>query len=191
MTAINRLSNKATLADNDLIPIWDGDAGRTRSVNAHSLAKYVSDEIDAGIYVKSGAILNRVLTLTYNNGQSITIEGFDPDGIVITDGVNSFDGVTSIEVGDNLELTQPEGNKVVITGLPSGVDFFTVEMSGLASTYTANHNLGRFIAVARVYRPDGEVAQVEVQNKDNAGNVSENVAQVISSVPMLGKLTLI
>ena len=26
MTAINRLSNKAALTDNDLIPIWDGDA---------------------------------------------------------------------------------------------------------------------------------------------------------------------
>ena len=72
-----------------------------------------------------------------------------------------------------------------------GVDFFTVDMDGLSSTYTANHNLNRFIAVARVYQPDGEVAQVEVQNKDDAGDVSQNVAQVISSVPMLGKLTLI
>ena len=72
-----------------------------------------------------------------------------------------------------------------------GVGFFTAEMNGLSSTYTANHNLGRFIAVARVYQPDGEVAQVEVQNKDNEGNVSQNVAQVISSVPMLGTLTLI
>ena len=68
---------------------------------------------------------------------------------------------------------------------------FTVDLNGLSSTYTAEHNLGRFIAFARVYQPDGEVAQVEVQNKDNDGNVSQNIAQVISSVPMLGTLTLI
>ena len=85
MTAINRLSNKAALTDNDLIPIWDGDAGRTRSVNAHALAKYVSDEIDAGIYVKSGSFADSVLTLTYNNGQSFSVDGFDSGSIDLID----------------------------------------------------------------------------------------------------------
>ena len=68
---------------------------------------------------------------------------------------------------------------------------FEVEMNGLASTFTAEHNLNRFITTARVYQPDGSVAQVEVKNLDNSGNVSKTVAQVISSVPMLGILTLI
>ena len=118
-----------------------------------------------------------------------------PKGDALTLNVSSsselFTEIDSIEVGENLELTQPEPNKVLITGLPAGIDFYTHEMNGLASTFTAEHNLGRFIAVARVYQPDGEVAQVEVRNKDNAGNISQNVAQVISSVPMLGTLTLI
>ena len=73
MTAINRLTNKATLANNDLIPIWDGDAGRTRSVNADALARYVETEINSGVYVKSGSISDGVLTLTYNNGVINTI----------------------------------------------------------------------------------------------------------------------
>ncbi|MCP3679383.1 MAG: hypothetical protein GY782_03595 [Gammaproteobacteria bacterium] len=81
MTAINRLTNKATLADNDLIPIWDGDAGRTRSVNADSIAKYVKGEIDDGIYVKSGSLEGGVLTLTYNNGQSFSVEGFESGSV--------------------------------------------------------------------------------------------------------------
>ena len=118
-----------------------------------------------------------------------------PKGDALTLNVSNsselFTDIDSIEVGENLELTQPEPNKVVITGLPAGIDFYTAEMNGLASTFTAEHNLGRFIAVARVYQPNGEVAQVEVQNLDNSGNVSQNVAQVISSVPMLGTLTLI
>ena len=121
------------------------------------------------------------------------IQGAKGDALTLTvaNGGNVFNEVDSIEIGDNLELTQPEPNKVLITGLPAGIDFYTAEMNGLSSTFTAEHNLGRFIAVARVYQPDGEVAQVEVQNKDNEGNISQNVAQVISSVPMLGTLTLI
>ena len=111
--------------------------------------------------------------------------------LTVVDVDNAYTDVSTIQVGDNLELTQTGNSSVLITGLPAGIEFYTKEMDGLASTFTAEHNLGRFIAVARVYQPDGEVAQVEVQNKDNDGNVSKNVAQVISSVPMLGTLTLI
>ena len=103
----------------------------------------------------------------------------------------TFENVEVIELGEHLTLTENPDGSLLIEADESGVDFFTVDMDGLSSTYTANHNLGRFIAVARVYQPDGEVAQVEVKNIDNAGNVSENVAQVISSIPMLGTLTLI
>ena len=67
-----------------------------------------------------------------------------------------FTEVESIEVGENLELTQTSPTSVLITGLPAGIDFYTHEMNGLASTFTAEHNLGRFIAVARVYQPDGD-----------------------------------
>ena len=121
--------------------------------------------------------------------------------------IDYVDTVTTIELDDTVVTVETRIVELITIEVPGlqgakgdegekgdkgdGVGFFTVDMNGLSSTYTANHNLGRFIAVARVYRPDGEVAQVEVQNKDNAGNVSENVAQVISSVPMLGKLTLI
>ena len=121
------------------------------------------------------------------------LQGAKGDALTLTakNGVDTFEDVDTIEIGDNIELTQTSANSVIISAQPSGIDFYTHEMDGLASTFTAEHNLGRFIAVARVYQPDGEVAQVEVQNKDNAGNVSKNVAQVISSVPMLGTLTLI
>ena len=121
--------------------------------------------------------------------------------------IDYVDTVTTIELDETVVTVEARFVELITIEVPGlqgakgddgdkgekgdGVGFFTVDMNGLASTYTANHNLGRFIAVARVYQPDGEVAQVEVQNVDNAGNVSENVAQVISSVPMLGKLTLI
>lgn len=85
MTAINRLTNKANLDDNDLIPIWDGDAGRTRSVNASALEKYVSNEPGEGVYVKSGSFANGVLTLTYNNGQFFNVDGFDSGSIDLID----------------------------------------------------------------------------------------------------------
>ncbi len=115
MTAINRLSNKATLADNDLIPIWDGDAGRTRSVNAHSLAKYVSEEIDAGIYVKSGVYSNGVLTLTYNNGTTMEVDGLPPDGLTLVKGENQFSGITSLELGENISATQDESGNTTLS----------------------------------------------------------------------------
>ena len=72
-----------------------------------------------------------------------------------------------------------------------GISFYTKEMNGLSSSFTAEHNLGRPIAVARVYKPDGTVMSVPVKNLDNEGNVSQNVAQVTANLPMVGKLTLI
>ena len=191
MTTINRLTNKATLADNDLIPIWDGDASRTRSVNADSLAKYVSSEIDAGIYVKSGAILNRVLTLTYSNGQSITIEGFDPDGIVITDGVNSFDGVTSIEVGDNLDLTENPDGSLKITAESGGLGGFEIEMTTGLYEYYAIHNLNRYMHAGAMATTDGVVRSVGVQNVDELGDKSRNTCRIYSSEMMFGTLNVI
>lgn len=77
MTAINRLTNNSVLSDYDLIPIWCEDAGRTRSVNATTLADYVIGEIGEGKYISSGYLSGGVLTLLYNNGQSFTIDGFD------------------------------------------------------------------------------------------------------------------
>ena len=121
------------------------------------------------------------------------IQGAKGDALTLNVSSSSelFTEIDYIEVGENLELTQPEPNKVVITCLPAGIDFYTHEMNGLASTFTAEHNLGRFIAVARVYQPDGTVMSVSFQNKDNEGNVSQNVAQVAANLPMVGVLTLI
>ncbi len=81
----------------------------------------------------------------------------------------------------------------IIVGPPpstDGADIFTVELDGTMSEYTAEHNLGRFITVARVVRSDGLSAEVGVQNQDESGNLSLNVAKITSSVNMLGTLML-
>ena len=71
------------------------------------------------------------------------------------------------------------------------VSSFVKEMDGLTSVYLANHELGRFITVARVHQPNGEVAHVGIENIDEDGNVSKDVAKITSTVPMLGTLTLL
>ena len=103
----------------------------------------------------------------------------------------TFENVEVIELGDNLELTENPDGSLKITAEAGGVGFYTHEMNGLSSTFTAEHNLGRPIAVARIYKPDGTVMNVSFQNKDNEGNVSQNVAQVAANLPMVGVLTLI
>tara|TARA_R110002020_G_scaffold375177_1_gene586399 strand:- start:3124 stop:3588 length:465 start_codon:yes stop_codon:yes gene_type:complete len=72
-----------------------------------------------------------------------------------------------------------------------GVDFFTVAMDGLSSDLFVNHNLGRPVAVAKLYTPDGKISDVYVENLDESGQGSTNTAWVSSSIPMLGTLTLI
>lgn len=79
---------------------------------------------------------------------------------------------------------------------PTGLDgldhqVYTVEMNGTQSNYTAYHNLGRLVLVARIATPSGDIAEVSVRNLGDDGNTSLNIAQVQSSMPMLGTLTLI
>jgi hypothetical protein len=63
MTAINRLNQKAALADTDIVPIWDSEDGRTRAVLASTIRSYISDSIPSSI--QQGASSRDVyLTLT-------------------------------------------------------------------------------------------------------------------------------
>ena len=79
----------------------------------------------------------------------------------------------------------PQGEK------GDGVNFFTVDMDGLSSDLFVNHNLGRPVAVAKLYTPDGKISDLYVENLDQTGQGSTITAWVASSIPMLGKLTLI
>ena len=57
--------------------------------------------------------------------------------------------------------------------------------------FIAEHNLNRKIVLATLDETDGSVSEVYVQNTDADGTLSVNTAKVVSSVPMLGQLTLI
>lgn len=119
--------------------------------------------------------------------------------------IDYVDTVTTIELDETVVTVETRTVELITieaTGIQGpkgdkgdkgdgGVDFYTKEMNGLASNFTAEHNLNRFIAVARVYKPDGKVMNVSFENKDNEGNVSKNVAQVTANIPMVGILTLI
>lgn len=68
------------LTDIDLIPIWDTENGRTRNITAESLKKFIDDHPTTDKFVKSGTYSNGNLTLTYNNGSSFVVSGFDVGG---------------------------------------------------------------------------------------------------------------
>ncbi|MGB2265127.1 MAG: hypothetical protein ACPH3C_08075, partial [Glaciecola sp.] len=75
MTAINRLTQKTTLVDADLFPIWDSESSRTRAITVETLKGFIDDEF-SGKHIESGALTDGTLTLTYTDGSTIDIPGF-------------------------------------------------------------------------------------------------------------------
>ena len=74
MTSINKLTqNKLANAD-DLVPIWDSENRRTRSLSLQSISEFV--ETSDGKFIISGSYKDGKLTLNYNTGGGITVEGF-------------------------------------------------------------------------------------------------------------------
>ena len=45
MTSINRLTQTPDAQDNDLIPIWDSSASRTRGILSSTLREYAASKI--------------------------------------------------------------------------------------------------------------------------------------------------
>lgn len=75
--SIKDLSVNDVLNDADRIPIWDSENGRTRSVLAETILKYIDDHPSSDKFVQSGSYSQGVLTLVYNDGGHITINGFE------------------------------------------------------------------------------------------------------------------
>ncbi len=111
-------------------------------------------------------------------------------GIDIQTESDSFINVTSLTIGDGIDLTSDGEGNLSLSVETTSFDSFNAEMDGTLKEYTVEHNLGRFITTARVVSPDGLSAEVGIENQDESGNLSLNVAKITSSVNMLGTLML-
>lgn len=107
MTSINRLTNKPSLEDNDLIPIWDAEAGRTRNITSETLRKYVNPE-----GVVSGTYSDGVLKLVRLDGTEIEVSGF------ATNSTDLQDMPQSLEAGKILKVN-PNGDGYILVSEPS------------------------------------------------------------------------
>ena len=72
MTAINRLTNKATPISSDLAAIWDSQAGRTANTSFQSISDFTGNSINP---VTNISFQSPNLIVTYYDGtqQSINI----------------------------------------------------------------------------------------------------------------------
>lgn len=139
--AIKDLSINAVVHDDDRFPIYDVESGRTRSVLASTILKYIDDHPATDKFVQSGSYAAGTLTLTYNDGGSIAITGFETGTVT---SVNNKTGVVVIDSEDvNAEplrasgtidqnqdpTTMPQGDYYVqqkflnSPDLPSGVSY--------------------------------------------------------------------
>lgn len=61
MTSINRLTQKPIPVDSDLLPVWDSESSRTRSITYKSIKESI-------IYVSDLTLDANVLTVHYSDG---------------------------------------------------------------------------------------------------------------------------
>lgn len=109
MTAINRLTQIAEAADNDILPIWDYDAKRTRGVLASTLKEYVAaDE------VVNAKIVNDHLILITKDGNEIDA-GLLPssDGIDLQNDGTDIGEFSTLNFGEGLVAKPSETFGVV------------------------------------------------------------------------------
>lgn len=73
MGRINQLTQKPTLVDADIIPVWDSEASRTRAVLASTILKYIDDHPSTDKHVVSGVYdyATKTLKLTMNDSSVI------------------------------------------------------------------------------------------------------------------------
>lgn len=117
MTSINRLTNKPSLEDKDLIPVWDAESGRTRNIAAESLKDYIPKIQQVDIpHLVSGTYSAGTLTLDMSDGSKVDVSGwtdltginFKEDGseLGMFRSVNFMgSGVQAVRQGDDLEVT--------------------------------------------------------------------------------------
>jgi hypothetical protein len=85
MTAINRLTNKTVPVDNDLIPIWDSQAGRTRNTSFAGAGSLLFGNVNP---VTDVSYTTPNLLINYFNGttKSLNIKEDDSSGFVPING---------------------------------------------------------------------------------------------------------
>ena len=148
MTSINKLTqNKSANAD-DLVPIWDSENRRTRSLSLQSISEFV--ETSDGKYIASGLYKDGKLTLNYSDGGSFTVSGFVFKSTQLKDmPVSLQPGKTLVvnQSGDGYELADSAGSENVTEGsIPQkGSDSFvdspmSVDESGIKTpgSFTAD-----------------------------------------------------
>lgn len=109
MTAINRLTQIAEAADNDILPIWDYDAKRTRGILASTLKEYVAaDE------VVNAKIVNDHLILITKDGNEIDAGKLpSSDGIDLQNDGADIGEFSTINFGEGLVAKPSETFGVV------------------------------------------------------------------------------
>lgn len=101
--AIKDLSVNAVLHDEDRFPIYDVESGRTRSVLASTLLKYIDDHPTIDKFVQRGTYSNGTLTLYYNDGGTFDITGFGVGGVQSINGQTGDVTLTADDVGAETE----------------------------------------------------------------------------------------
>ncbi len=133
MGRINELSLKPVLADGDTIPIWDGQAGRTRAVLASSLKDYVDIKVNENKHVESGTFANDTLTLTFTDSSTIDITGF------------SFTQLLNSKV-DDITFTPESGSKTIDVELLANGNSLKKETVDLSPWFTVGPTLALHFA---------------------------------------------
>lgn len=106
MTSINRLTNKPSLEDKDLIPVWDAESGRTRNITAESIKDYIPDIVP---HVISGTYESKTLTLNLSDDSEVVVSGWtdltQSEVIDIYKSFRSFSGIAMpVGVTQSIEL---------------------------------------------------------------------------------------
>ena len=109
MTAINRLTQIAEAEDNDILPIWDYDAKRTRGILASTLKEYVAaDE------VVNAKIVNDHLILITKDGNEIDAGKLpSSDGIDLQNDGTDIGEFSTLNFGEGLVAKPSETFGVV------------------------------------------------------------------------------
>ena len=139
-----------------------------------------------------------VVTVETRIVELITIEvpglqGAKGDALTLTvaTGGSVFNEVDSIEIGDNLQLTENPDGSLKITAEASGLGGFEIEMTTGLYEYYANHNLDRYMHAGAITSTDGVVMAVGVENVDELGDPSRNTCRIYSAEMMYGTLNVI